>query len=201
MVVLKILRPVGNSQSTSKPRMADFATWVVACEPAAGWTDGAFLKAYDTNRDDATKTVLEADPIASAVITFMENRTEWDGTATKLLEDLSASVGERTVKTKGWPSTGHHLSGKLKRAATGLRRVGIDVEISRSGRSRAVKITQTKKVGDLASQASQASSSVENQQLSDDDTCDDTDRGDRPGPSLPRDEGSPRSPDRVQVDL
>jgi hypothetical protein len=28
------------------PRMADFAKWVSAAEPALGWTQGAFMEAY-----------------------------------------------------------------------------------------------------------------------------------------------------------
>src|SRR5262249_4514810 len=44
---------------TSKPRMADFALWVVAAEPALGWQSGAFLKAYTENRGQANELALE----------------------------------------------------------------------------------------------------------------------------------------------
>jgi len=42
------------------PRMADFATWAVAAEPALGWPDGAFMRAYAGNRASAHELALEA---------------------------------------------------------------------------------------------------------------------------------------------
>ena len=32
-----------------KPRMADFAIWVTAAEPACGWSYGSFMAAYTDN--------------------------------------------------------------------------------------------------------------------------------------------------------
>src|SRR5262249_20763558 len=49
------------------PRMADFAKWIVACEAALPWTTGAFLEAYETNRDEAIEVGLEASPIAPLI--------------------------------------------------------------------------------------------------------------------------------------
>jgi hypothetical protein len=48
------------------PRMADFAHWAIACEPAL-WKDGDFLRAYNANIMAAVESVLEASPVAVAV--------------------------------------------------------------------------------------------------------------------------------------
>src|SRR5262249_54050728 len=41
------------------PRMADFAAWVTACEPALGWPPGSFLAAYRGNVADANELALD----------------------------------------------------------------------------------------------------------------------------------------------
>ena len=54
------------------PRMADFAHWVIACEPAL-WKEGDFLRAYNANILAAVESVLEASPVAVAVRELMAN--------------------------------------------------------------------------------------------------------------------------------
>jgi hypothetical protein len=116
------------------PRMADFALWVTACEGAL-WATGTFLKAYEANRAEATETVLEADSVAVAVRKFMVtlNDQSWEGTATDLLARLSYITADAEKHERKWPKAGHALSGKLRRAAVGLREVGVDVQFDRKG--------------------------------------------------------------------
>src|SRR5690606_33309925 len=45
------------------PRMADFARWSVAAEPAFGVAEGTFLEAYKDNRERNTEAALDACPI------------------------------------------------------------------------------------------------------------------------------------------
>jgi hypothetical protein len=68
-----------------KPRMADFAEWVVACEGALLWKPGTFMAAYDANRLDAVETVLEDDDVAMAVRAILERQSKWEGAAGELL--------------------------------------------------------------------------------------------------------------------
>jgi len=42
---------------------------------------------------------------------------------------------------KGWPTTAQHFSGRLKRAAPGLRAIGIDVAFDRDAKSRTITVT------------------------------------------------------------
>ena len=55
------------------PRMADFATWVVACEPGV-FDEGAFLRAYTRNRKGVVRTMMDAEPVASAICDLMRAR-------------------------------------------------------------------------------------------------------------------------------
>lgn len=117
------------------PRMADFALWATACETAL-WSSGTFWSAYCGNRDEAVDGVIDADPIAAAVRALMQARTEWTGTASDLLGALAEMAGERVAKSKTWPDSPRALAGRLRRAATFLRKVGIDIGFEREGRAR-----------------------------------------------------------------
>jgi hypothetical protein len=81
--------------------------------------------------------VIDADPIAAAVLAVMATRTEWTGTASDLLGALAEAARERVAKSKTWPDSPGALAGRLRRAATVLRKVGIDVAFRREGRARA----------------------------------------------------------------
>jgi hypothetical protein len=86
------------------PRMADFAVWIAACEPAL-WEAGTFADAYESNRDAAVATTIEADLVAAALSALMDTRdTCWAGTATELLAALAAHVPETQQRGKGWPA-------------------------------------------------------------------------------------------------
>jgi hypothetical protein len=45
-------------------------------------------------------------------------------------------VGERVAKSKSWPDSPRALAGRLRRAATFLRKIGIEIAFEREGRAR-----------------------------------------------------------------
>jgi len=117
----------------SLPRMADFARWIVACEPALPWPPGSFMAAYDGNRQEAVELSLEADVVAVAVRAHMADKQEWSGKPTELYEALKNHVAENTQKSKEWPKAAHVLTSHLKRMATFLRKVGLVIDFGKSG--------------------------------------------------------------------
>lgn len=129
------LRRLPETRLEKLPRMADFALWASACE-GAFWEEGTFWQAYADNRDEAVDSVIEADAVGSAVRSLMASRTVWTGTASDLLGALSEVVGETGRQAKTWPQTARALSGRLRRAATFLRKVGIDISFAKEGRDR-----------------------------------------------------------------
>jgi hypothetical protein len=124
------------------PRMADFALWATACETAL-WPKGTFWAAYCGNRNEAIEGVIEADPIASAVRALMAARAEWTGTASGLLSALTDQTQARVALGKEWPDTPKKLGDRLRRAATFLRKIGIEIGFNREGhaRTRMIRIT------------------------------------------------------------
>jgi hypothetical protein len=133
--VVQGLKMLPNTKLDRLPRMADFALWATACETAL-WPAGTFWSAYCDNRDEVVENVIEADPVAAAVRAVMEERTEWTGTATDLLGALAEAAGERVAKSKTWPASPRVLSGRLRRAATFLRKIGIEIDHTKEGRAR-----------------------------------------------------------------
>ena len=130
------LREFPRTRLDRHPRMADFARWATACETAV-WSPGTFMAAYTGNRAQTVNSVIEADPVASTLHAWMADRAEWSGTAADLLTRLCAQASDAVRHGKTWPSTPRALSGRLRRAATFLRTVGIHIDFDwRVGRSR-----------------------------------------------------------------
>jgi hypothetical protein len=142
--VVEGLNRLSETHLPKLPRMADFALWATACETAL-WPAGTFWSAYCGNRDEAVEGVIDADAIATAVRAVMATRTTWTGTASELLDALVKVVGERVAKSKSWPDSPRALAGRLRRAATFLRKVGIEVRFDREGkaRTRIIHLTPT----------------------------------------------------------
>jgi hypothetical protein len=138
------LRRLPETRLPRLPRMADFALWATACE-GAFWSLGTFMAAYTTNREEVVATVIEADPVAASVRALVDDRTNWHGTASKLLAALSELAGERTMRSREWPETPRALSGRLRRAAPFLRKIGIEVTFARAGhgKARVIRICPT----------------------------------------------------------
>lgn len=129
------LRNVERVKLSRLPRMADFARWVVAAEPALPWPAGAFMEAYAGNRADAVELALEADPVAQAVRELAE-RGEWTGTASELLDELEQIAPEKVQHSRTWPTTARTLANRLRRAATFLRALGVEVEFRKTTHGR-----------------------------------------------------------------
>ncbi len=142
--VVEGLKRLPETHLPKLPRMADFALWATACETAL-WPAGTFWSAYCENRDEAVEGVIDADPIAAGVRAVMATRTEWTGTASDLLGALAEMAGERVAKSKTWPDSPRALAGRLRRAATFLRKIGIEIGFDREGRARTriIRITTT----------------------------------------------------------
>jgi len=90
----------------------------------------------------------------------MANQATWTGTATDLLELLGRIVGEKATKAKTWPVDAARLSGKLRRAATFLREVGIEISVGERGgrgRTRTITITSVSEPHEEGNSASTAS--------------------------------------------
>jgi hypothetical protein len=138
------------------PRMADFARWVVAAEPALGWTPGVFMAAYDGNRSSGHELALDVSPVAVALRHLLSLQPEWEGTAAALLDALTHLVDDDTARRKNWPSTASVLGDEMRRLAPSLRAVGVTVEFRRSGSQRTIRLARVDGDGNPPSSPSPA---------------------------------------------
>jgi Domain of unknown function (DUF3854) len=125
----------GRVELAQLPRMADFAEWVVAAEPALGLPEGRFLKAYTGNRSEANDIALEASPIGEPLRELV-GQGSFEGTMSDLLARLEELASELVTRQRGWPKSARALSGHLRRLAPNLRTAGIEIEHDKKGRGR-----------------------------------------------------------------
>ena len=160
------LRNLPKTRLASKPRMADFALWVVAAEPFLPWKSGKFLAAYDRNRNAANDAALDASILVAPLMSLLSNAPPWVGTARELLDALEATyVDEKTRKRKEWPTSPRKLSGDLRRLAPNLRRAGVLVTFDDrepgGKRRRLLRLEQVGKTPSLPSLPSQSPENAE----------------------------------------
>jgi hypothetical protein len=80
--------------------------------------------------------MVDADPVATCVREIMAERTTWAGTAVDLVRaQIDLSAGDFLRGDAGWPKNPRVLAGRLRRAQTALRALGIEVTFSREGRA------------------------------------------------------------------
>jgi hypothetical protein len=118
------------------PRMAGFAQFSIAAAPALGFNlPGLFQRAYERSQAAAHQTALESSPVIPVLIQFMAAYTggEWQGTATELLDQLTALAPDR--RAKGWPKAPAFLTAILNRLAPNLKAAGWSIEQVRKGKN------------------------------------------------------------------
>jgi len=122
------LRRLPEVELREAPRLADFARFAVACEPALGLAHGEFLEAYRGNRAEAHELALDAAPIAEPLRRLLHENGVWEGTYSELLGALAERAGSSVAQRKTWPASARGLSNQLRRLQPNLRAVGVEIE-------------------------------------------------------------------------
>lgn len=162
------------------PRMADFAEIGEIISRCMVHTKYEFINAYYRNIELQTEEAIAANIVGNAIIQFMQDKAEWEGTATELhmeLEEKAASLSIN-VKDKSWPKSAPTLSRKLNQIKTNLREIGIEVQKAYLGRGN--KKSRVLKIRIISSPPSQPSplSETQNHAQFASDTADDSNDGD-----------------------
>ena len=89
----------------------------------------------ERNRRAAIENIIDTDPVAALVREITADRGQWTGSASDLLQ-LGAN-------RSGWPKSPRALAGRLRRAQSFLRTLGIEIVFGREGRlgTRTIRIT------------------------------------------------------------
>src|SRR6516165_5031946 len=88
------------------------------------------------DRTAAIEDLIDANPVAAWVRQIMANRSTWTGSASDLLRAGAALAGRGLPSgAAAWPKSPRELAGRLRRAQTFLRVLGIHIAFSRQGRA------------------------------------------------------------------
>ena len=140
-VVAGALKCSGNAPPPDLPRMADFAAWVCAAEPALGWPKGTFLDAYRSNIAGAAEAAVEASPVGVAVLALLEQHPEGvKYNATGLMPRLEQAAPDWAPRSPAWPRSPRGLTDSLRRLTAPLRQLGIEIFEDRDAKGRWITI-------------------------------------------------------------
>jgi hypothetical protein len=109
------------------PRLADFARWVTAAEPALGWEPGTYLRAEEGSRADANELALESSPLAEAIRRHIGPKGIF-GPAAVLLDWFEREADSSLTEQRGWPSNARSFKMEIQRLKPNLRAIGIEVD-------------------------------------------------------------------------
>ncbi len=111
----------------NKPRMADAAKWITACEQSMG-NKGAFIDSHADNQLNLSRNSIESSPVGNAIFTLMQTRDEWHGTPTELFNNVADIAGDRQSRSRSFPQSHKGLFNVIKRLKKPFRDIGILIE-------------------------------------------------------------------------
>ena len=136
--LVAVLRHTGPIQDVADLRMNDFANTLARLDAAMGTRA---LTQYRANLDGLAADALDSDPVVTELVSFMEDRSDWVGTAEQLLRALNLS--REVDAPEKWPRDGRRLSQWLMRATTTLQHAGLKVErLPRTRDKRLLKVNR-----------------------------------------------------------
>lgn len=133
--IVRGLQRVDQTILVDKPRMADAAQWITACENAddAGIS---FIDAHKKNQLEAVELGIEASPLGSAILEMMKINDRLMHTPGELLTILSDIAGNNQIRSKSWPQSPKGLGNIIERLKPNFRKMGIKIERRRNTNGR-----------------------------------------------------------------
>lgn len=134
------LRNIDDVHLQNAPRMADFAHWATAAEPALGFTKSTFINAFERNKNISNYIALEGSPLADAIQKYVAHKQIKEsnkfllfiGNLQEFLDVLEPFSDEVNKKVKSeYPKSPRGVRSKLERINPNLRAIGINVELLR----------------------------------------------------------------------
>ena len=108
----------GGIEIKGLPRMADFAELGEIISRCMGHEDNKFLGAYYKNIGLQVEEAIRVKSCWDYNHKVMEDKQEWEGTATNLLNDLEPIANELKINTsyKLWPKSANSLSRRITKS-------------------------------------------------------------------------------------
>lgn len=145
-VLVKAINVHPTIKLDSHHRMADWSLWGCAIAEALGYQKEEFLNAYQNNITRQSEMLLNENIVATTLFSFVEEKKEWEGTATELLQQLYARtpIDYFEKQEKYWPRSAAALMRKINELKTYLRQIGISVTVKMLGFERRIYLERMK---------------------------------------------------------
>ena len=134
------------------PRMADFATVLAALDAVTGWDT---LAAYRAKVASLALSLIEGNTLAHAIYKLATGPSPggleaapWEGTAAELLDALRRICAEVRMPVTDLPDDVRAVGRQVREIAPSLRKAGVDVRASRTGKRRTLRIRKTGDAGE-----------------------------------------------------
>jgi len=134
----RTLKEKENLQLSKRPRLADWGEYAAAAYKALDWAERQFLEDWGAVVKIQNQGTLEGSTVAQAVLSFMENRSEWTGLASDLHAKLEVEAEELSInikKDKTWPKSPAWLWRRMREVLPLLTAMGIEASNSGNGKT------------------------------------------------------------------
>jgi hypothetical protein len=142
-LIARALQELPKVPKYSTHRMPEFVRWGIAIERAAGWPEGSFLAAYEDNQSHANELVLEASPVAEALLWLLEDEDQLEDTALGLLTKLTSAMIEISGGSipRGQPGNARSLKSTLQRLTPNFQKIGVEISERKTMGRKLIKVT------------------------------------------------------------
>lgn len=129
-VLSKTLAILPNVRQDQLERMADFTLFGRAVALALGQSESDFDEAYTQNITQQSSIVVDTDLVASTLLAFMKDKTNWLGTPSNLYAKL-CDIAESEKQGRSFPKSVQTLSKRLKAVQVNLLELGIQLNFQK----------------------------------------------------------------------
>jgi phage/plasmid primase-like uncharacterized protein len=145
--------PAVDIERDRRPRLIEFAKLGCAVAKALGRTAEDFMSAFESMKSEAVSRTIDASPVATALLEYLEDRPDRhrEYTVKGLFESLTRPDGG-----EAWPRSPKGFADALRRAAPALRTFGVLVKFA-GNRGGHARVTVSRKYSPAQSHASHAS--------------------------------------------
>jgi hypothetical protein len=107
-----------------RPRLVEYVLLGMALAKASGAHPNEFLQQFQTTRAETVARTLDASPVASAVLEFIEANPY--GIEASVKDILTRLEVYKPVGAEAWPRSAKGLGDALRRASPALRQLGVE---------------------------------------------------------------------------
>lgn len=135
-----------NVQLNRLGRLADFTRWGYAVAEACEIGGENFLNAYLNNQARANQEALDSNPVANAVILFMNQTNLFEGKISELLTELNTIAIQNGIDIKSplWANEANVLSRRLNELKSNLKKEGIEFQVKHKTQGKIITIEKVK---------------------------------------------------------